>query len=483
MKPIHKSVIALFLLVSLLSASSPISFAGSENEAKFSSQGDFLRSFQETRSKIRGTVIPINSGVSPIIDHIAELLIQPWIEAQYTNVQWILGDQSNRWYEVRSKWQNVIANSSVIDLFLFNHGGMDIYGLERAQHLGWKKYQLRLVYTEGCDSASSDYFSKFLSTYNAALAIGHRNTSASPFVSFPLIRHWSYGENALKATETAWSIGSIEASIVDFLSLGFFSRSLWSGRKDMLFGTVPGIGWSSEMPPEDLDISSAPTIDRNAPEKQVWHLGYVDSTGPSFDSSAKSDKLDMKDNLFRASLTKSIIDGDESPGTKHIIPKTGAIFVRDASRPNLGLAYSDSHGLIWGDALKNTSGQVDYILLDDAAKYCESLGARLPTQSEFQRLSLELGHQHRDPNSLVDTISIWSLYLLSAFMESHYSPLLGDEKTQALPNLNGNWFWTSDEAGDEPGSIFLGDSGDFSHTYYQNDFGNAVRCVAELSRR
>lgn len=249
----------------------------------------FLETFQKVRRSRRGTVIPVRSRVSPIIDHLAQVYIAPWIYARYSNVQWIIGESARNHEKARAKWKKVVDSSPVVDLFLLNHEGDDIGGLEQSSDLGWKKHQLRLLYTEGCDSASSPYFLTFLSKYNAAVAIGHRAISASPFVAFPFMRFWVYGHSALASTRLGWDVGSAEGAIADILSFNSLAHVYWHSLKDMLDSTEPGLGWTPELAPDQVFINKPALVERNTPEQRIWFVSFIRKFGKEVSTGSLDD--------------------------------------------------------------------------------------------------------------------------------------------------------------------------------------------------
>ena len=248
---------------------------------------DFLESFQSVRRSQRGTVLPIDSGLGgamgSVANHSAQVYIAPWIYARYSEVSWIIGYGNED--EIPNQWKSVIDKSPVVDLFLFNHGGADIQGLRNSDQLGWKRHQIRLLYTEGCESASSDYFETFLSKYNAAVGIGHRETSASPFFSFSLIRFWTYGSSALSATKAAWDIGAFLARTVDYISFKTLSSGLWNSQDAMIRESAMGLEWTAEMPPEKLYIDQSTVINRASPQDQIRYLSFIDNFGKDIQAS------------------------------------------------------------------------------------------------------------------------------------------------------------------------------------------------------
>ncbi len=150
--------------------------------------------------------------------------------------------------------------------------------------------------------------------------------------------------------------------------------------------------------------------------------------------------------------------------------KTGAVFTRDRSHPDLGDAWRDPSGLIWGDIVKNEDGTVRKMVQSSewmkesggslpegelgAEEYCESIGARLPLKEEFTRLREYMGAQ---PGTLEGY--------------SHH-----DDKV--LPNLKNYWFWSSSlYPNNSVAYFFFGNYGGIGSGGLS--FKGAVRCVVE----
>jgi hypothetical protein len=150
---------------------------------------------------------------------------------------------------------------------------------------------------------------------------------------------------------------------------------------------------------------------------------------------------------------------------------TGHDFIRDISHPKLGEAWRDESGLIWGDIMKNGDGSVRKMVqsseymkqigrpLPDgrlgAKEYCESIGARLPSEVEFTQLREYMGARS----------GRYEEY-------SHH-----DDKI--LPNLKNYRFWSSSVDPNPNYSdyafAFGGYNGDIF--YYYRSRVSAVRCV------
>lgn len=88
------------------------------------------------------------------------------------------------------------------------------------------------------------------------------------------------------------------------------------------------------------------------------------------------------------------------PPKHEAITKSGHRFVRDRSNPELGNAWKDAHGIVWGDLVRNRDGSPRMMNHSDASAYCRKIGARLPTRKELVSLSTALGGLYHKPEVL-----------------------------------------------------------------------------------
>jgi len=97
---------------------------------------------------------------------------------------------------------------------------------------------------------------------------------------------------------------------------------------------------------------------------------------------------------------------------------SGHVFVQDRSLPALGDAWRDESGVIWGDVVWSSDGQsIEYMHhYLQAQTYCQSLGAELPSEQDFERLRSYMGATRHSSKG--------------------YTP-------QVLPHLKGYDFWSS----------------------------------------
>jgi len=76
-----------------------------------------------------------------------------------------------------------------------------------------------------------------------------------------------------------------------------------------------------------------------------------------------------------------------------VVSTTGAVFVRDYTHPQLGEAWKDPSGMIWGDTVRDGSEGKE-MLHDEATKYCKTIGAQLPSREDFVRLRKYMGAKY-----------------------------------------------------------------------------------------
>ena len=139
------------------------------------------------------------------------------------------------------------------------------------------------------------------------------------------------------------------------------------------------------------------------------------------------------------------------------ISKTGVIFQKTDAYPELGEAYSDPTGLIWGSLIPASSAPQG-LTPQAAAEACKRIGARLPTIEEFDQFARYLGADSPmgyDPHSVTD-------------------------KKDLLPELSGNSFWSS--SGNESNHVndaFTGESGMLFYIIWSEEttFTMSARCV------
>jgi formylglycine-generating enzyme required for sulfatase activity len=161
----------------------------------------------------------------------------------------------------------------------------------------------------------------------------------------------------------------------------------------------------------------------------------------------------MKKILIALFVLSSAAWASNPPPTK--VTTTGAVFTLDLTYPDLGDAYADPEGLIWSDLMirNNRVFKADF---ETATAHCESLGARLPSKAEFERLAKHLGKGAR----------------------GGYNPYMANGQPVML-GLALNWFWTSTPywfRGKQFQNVYVGDSAVFQ-TGNRGSKGGAFYCV------
>ena len=134
---------------------------------------------------------------------------------------------------------------------------------------------------------------------------------------------------------------------------------------------------------------------------------------------------------------------------------TGAVFTRDTSNLALGEAYRDPSGLIWGNVVTTPQGKIERMTQYDAEKYCQSIGARLPTVEEFEQLAKYLGKGTAEG----------------------YDPYLTDGKTEILPEIADYAFWSASVNSNYRGDSWIFGSSNGSLPQLLRNGTFAVRCV------
>jgi len=104
----------------------------------------------------------------------------------------------------------------------------------------------------------------------------------------------------------------------------------------------------------------------------------------------------------------------------------------------MGESYADPSGLIWGDVMRYPNGDLVLPDLPSKAKaICVSIGARLPTQAEYARLS--------------NFLTTGDYYQCSGNSRQvrPFNPFQRNSREDVIPNLShsASWVYSSDEAG------------------------------------
>jgi hypothetical protein len=253
----------------------------------------FLASYQKVKRKHRAAVFKINGDVDDMmslgkdfgwlekaLDHVVNyggaILISPWVYARYSSVKWLIGDVSSQ--KTQEQWNEAAAGYPVIDYFSYVHSG-DQYDSEM-DSAGLKKNQLRLAYTSACSSGSAK---RFIIDYGAANAGGHRNTSASPFFQFNVVKKWIYGYTFEDSMVKAWESGLRKIKALEWISFaplwqkkhGFM---YWSNADDMAMDSELMLSYTPEVPANTLTIKDSavlkgtPGQDLEIKEERVTHI-------------------------------------------------------------------------------------------------------------------------------------------------------------------------------------------------------------------
>lgn len=136
---------------------------------------------------------------------------------------------------------------------------------------------------------------------------------------------------------------------------------------------------------------------------------------------------------------------------QRVAPSTGAVFIRDTSNPELGEAFRDPSGVVWGSLHRYP------MALEVASEFCKARNARVPTIQEFEQLSAYLGKESAEG----------------------YNPYLNDGATDFLPGLTKGGQWTSATYPSNPdgGHIFSGADGTIVKRFW-GVYPYWVRCVS-----
>ncbi len=143
----------------------------------------------------------------------------------------------------------------------------------------------------------------------------------------------------------------------------------------------------------------------------------------------------------------------------------GINFIRDTSNPDLGQAYRDPSGLIWGAIVTKLGGAPQLMSQGEASDFCKRNNARLPSKEEYLQLAKNLGRDSKPS-------------LFNQLNHQGYSPLTVDEKKQVFPGIT-NRFWSQvDRDHSEGVQTFNGTSGSLMYEGNNGVPHLAVRCVS-----
>jgi hypothetical protein len=122
--------------------------------------------------------------------------------------------------------------------------------------------------------------------------------------------------------------------------------------------------------------------------------------------------------------------------------KDGYVFTRDTSNPQLGEAWRDPLGTIWGDVVKNDDGSIASFTLGEATEYCGKINAEVPENGSFGRLmdyfgritvGAEAGYEPQVLPNLSQTLTegtvvsnhVWSSSLGGVYWNYYFDGLTG----------------------------------------------------------
>ena len=139
------------------------------------------------------------------------------------------------------------------------------------------------------------------------------------------------------------------------------------------------------------------------------------------------------------------ISPEESHTLLRQVSSNGHLFTRDFTHPELGEAWKDESGLVWGDVVKDQLGSPKSMTEFEALNYCTQIGASLPKKKQLDSLAKYLGNGSTDG----------------------YNPII-------LPHLAGFFFWSStlDDEFNSANYIFVGSSGDYGAAQKEKNTGS-----------
>lgn len=162
-------------------------------------------------------------------------------------------------------------------------------------------------------------------------------------------------------------------------------------------------------------------------------------------------------------------------GTETKTTKTGHIFVRDTNFPKLGEAWRDPSGTVWGNMVTKDDGSPRFMTHGDAADYCKSIGAQLPSRADYTRLGQYMGFRW---------VPVQGVLGGPAQLYTGFEP-------QVLPNLNymengrvrTRYYWSSTLLPQDESNVYYfsgNDGGTESYSSRGSAYYSTVRCVVYL---
>lgn len=254
----------------LLATTQLINKNGGDKRTFDENKNEFLSSYQKLKSSQRTLIFEIDGEVDAmmrlignlenaadnIVNYSAMVYVSPWAYSRYSKIHWILSDDAEDEIPQQKAWSSAIKESPVIDFVSWVHSGNQY--LKKSWVKGKKENQLRMVYVGACSSGNSQIF---ITDHNAAVANGHRNTSASPLFQFSFFRNWIYGKSFSGAIKSAWESGVIKAKTLEFLTFApLWQKSAggiggyWKDVDAMLYDSEMLIAYTADIPANNVSV-------------------------------------------------------------------------------------------------------------------------------------------------------------------------------------------------------------------------------------
>lgn len=205
-------------------------------------------------------------GLSTMLEENKYTLIDAWDNARrdwierhargkYTNVYYILGDDTRDNAYMAFMWKSALDENDVVDYVSMVHGPYQLIKPE------WKvrKDKLRMVYSEACQGGSGkDHFVKL---YGALVSAGHNAdtkheySSASPFFSFAFLKAWLNGNNFEDSLAIAWTEGSTLLNNPQGFALAK-QMANFASLQQALLGSKIFLSWNTAVSPQKITIDT-----------------------------------------------------------------------------------------------------------------------------------------------------------------------------------------------------------------------------------
>ncbi|HXH75196.1 MAG TPA: hypothetical protein VNJ08_09545 [Bacteriovoracaceae bacterium] len=257
---------------------------------------EFLASYQTVKRKQRALVVRIDGDIDgglsmarsfgwleKTLDHIVNYsgaaLISPWAYARYSEVKWVIGDES-RDDKDANKWKGVVKEFPVIDYFAFVHSGsQELPDNLNAEELSLKKNQLRVVYTGAC---YSKHGTEWIKDFTAVAAGGQRGLSASPLFQFTVLRKWVYGYSFENSLIDAYHAGARKVRALEWITFAKLWQNktgvlAWKNVDDMLTSSEILFSYTDEVPAKNLHISQSAILSKIPENDEIVRKGVVEA--------------------------------------------------------------------------------------------------------------------------------------------------------------------------------------------------------------